>query len=62
MTPVELLAKQLAKLDLIWQIGEDGVVAVSPEMIDPLFERLWGDVGNREKFLYMAEALLSAQL
>lgn len=58
MIDQDKLAHTIAKADFIWMLGETGVMAASPELIDSMFEPFWAaDEKIKRRYGYVAEAV-----
>lgn len=57
MISVEVLARAIAQADFIWELGESGVMACSPEMAGQMFSAYWNCDDIKIKFRYIAECV-----
>jgi hypothetical protein len=57
--PSEALARIIAQADFIWGLGEQGVMACSPELAGKAFDEAWRDASSstRQKFQHIAEVV-----
>jgi len=55
------LARVIAQADFIWDLGEQGVMACSPELAGTAFEGAWRDAksSTRQKFLHIAQVVIA---
>lgn len=58
----EKMARAIAQADFIWNLGEQGVMACSPELAGKMFDDAWVDAKSptREKFLHIAQVVHAA--
>jgi hypothetical protein len=58
----EQLARTIAYADFIWDLGEQGVLACSPEIAGRMFDDAWADAtsSTRQKFLHIAQVVQAA--
>jgi hypothetical protein len=55
------LARDIAEADFIWDFGESGVMAYSPELAGKMFDDAWKDAMSvtRQKFAHIAQVLVA---
>ena len=55
------LARTIAQADFIWDLGEQGVMACSPELAGKMFDDAWKDAKSsiRQKFLHLAQVVIA---
>lgn len=54
----EELAKALCTADAIWNAGEAGVMAASPEIVESVVESLWKVDSAQRRYRYLAQAVM----
>jgi hypothetical protein len=55
------LALIIAQADFIWELGEQGTMACSPELAGKAFDEAWKDAksSTRQKYLHMAQVVIA---
>lgn len=51
------LARAIAQADFIWQLGEDGVMACSPDLAGQMFDAAWNEGAAKAKFTHIAQCV-----
>lgn len=61
---IDVLAKAIARSQLIWMVGQEGLMAINPAILEDMFKKIWAgtrpeDETARKAARWMAKAVLA---